>query len=44
MKKMTAFFLVLAALASTASAHHMAKSDNAGVNIVEWSPHLLMEF
>lgn len=42
MKKV--LFLVLAGFLSVASAHHMAKSDAAGVNIVEWSPHLLMEF
>lgn len=42
MKKV--LFLVLAGFLSAANAHHMAQSDAAGVNIVEWSPHLLMEF
>jgi len=44
MKKLIALFLVAGALASNVFAHHMAQSDNAGVNIVEWSPHLTMEF
>lgn len=44
MKKAVLAFLMLAGLASSAFAHHMAKSDSAGVNIVEWSPHLDMEF
>jgi hypothetical protein len=44
MKKIISLALIVSALASTASAHHMAQSDVAGVNIVEWSPHLLMEF
>ena len=44
MKKTASLILIISALASTASAHHMAHSDVAGVNIVEWSPHLLMEF
>lgn len=44
MKKVAAVLLIVGALASNAFAHHMAKSDVAGVNIVEWSPHLLMEF
>lgn len=29
---------------SLASAHHMAKADIAGDEIVEWSPHLDMTF
>ena len=44
MKKLTAILLLAAALASSASAHHMAQSDTAGVNIPESSPHLLMTF
>lgn len=44
MKKITALLLIVGALASNAFAHHMAQSDTAGINIVEWSPHLLMEF
>lgn len=42
MKKI--LILAVAGFLTMASAHHMAKSDVAGVNIVEWSPHLLMEF
>ena len=44
MKKSIALITFLIALSSNAFAHHMAVSDTAGVNIVEWSPHLLMEF
>jgi len=44
MKKALLLFVMIAAMASSAFAHHMAQSDTAGVNIVEWSPHLLMEF
>ncbi|MFY9141970.1 hypothetical protein [Sulfuricurvum sp.] len=44
MKKITAILLMIGALASSASAHHMAQSDTAGIHIIEWSPHLLMEF
>lgn len=44
MKKALLVFVMIAAMSSSAFAHHMAQSDTAGVNIVEWSPHLLMEF
>ncbi len=44
MKKALSLLLIVGALASNAFAHHMAKSDVAGVNIVEWSPHLDMVF
>ena len=44
MKKFTAILLVSLGLASSASAHHMAQNDDAGVNIPESSPHLLMTF
>ena len=44
MKKLTTIALLAIGLASSASAHHMAESDTAGVNIPESSPHLLMTF
>ena len=44
MKELTALFLLEIGLASRASAHHMAESDTAGVNIPDSSPHLLMTF
>ena len=44
MKKLTAILLLTLGLATSASAHHMAQSDIAGVNIPESSPHLLMTF
>lgn len=44
MKKSTTILLLAIGLASSASAHHMAESDTAGVNIAESSPHLLMTF
>ena len=44
MKKIILTFLVAAALAVTASAHHMAVYEDAGIYIPDWSPHLLMEF
>lgn len=44
MKKTALFLLALLAFASNASAHHMARSDMAGIYIDEESPHLLMEF
>ena len=44
MKKLTTLLLLAIGLASSASAHHMAESDIAGVNIPEASPHLLMTF
>ncbi len=44
MKKLAAIILLAIGLVSSASAHHMAQSDTAGVNIPESSPHLLMTF
>ncbi|WP_309494566.1 hypothetical protein [Sulfurovum sp.] len=44
MRKLTTLLLLAIGLASSASAHHMAESDTAGVNIDESSPHLLMTF
>ena len=44
MKKLTMVFLLAIGLASSASAHHMAQYDDAGINIPESSPHLLMTF
>ena len=44
MRKLTAILLLAIGLASSASAHHMAQSDTAGVSIPESSPHLLMTF
>ena len=44
MKKIITAATLLIALSSSAFAHHMAQSDTAGVNIPEFSPHLLMEF
>jgi hypothetical protein len=44
MKKLSLVILLISTFVSSASAHHMAQSDVAGVNIVEWSPHLSMEF
>jgi hypothetical protein len=44
MKKLTTILLLAIGLASSASAHHMAQSDTAGVNIDADSPHLLMTF
>jgi hypothetical protein len=44
MKKFIALTLIVGALASNAFAHHMAAYDDAGVNIPESSPHLLMVF
>ena len=44
MKKLTTILLLAIGLASSASAHHMAVYDDAGVNIPESSPHLLMTF
>jgi hypothetical protein len=42
MKRLTTILLLAIGLASSASAHHMAQSDTAGINIDENSPHLLM--
>jgi len=44
MKKLTTILLLAIGFASSASAHHVAESDTAGVNIDESSPHLLMTF
>ena len=44
MKKLITIVLLAVGLGSSASAHHMAQSDIAGVNIPESSPHLLMTF
>jgi hypothetical protein len=44
MKKLTTMVLLTIGLLSSASAHHMAQTDTAGVNIPESSPHLLMTF
>ena len=44
MKKLTTIILLAIGLVSSVSAHHMAQSDTAGVNIPESSPHLLMTF
>ncbi len=44
MKRLATMLLLAIGLASSASAHHMAQSDTAGVNIPESSPHLLMTF
>ncbi|UFH58576.1 hypothetical protein [Sulfurovum mangrovi] len=44
MKTLFMTLLFVAGLASTLSAHHMAQYEDAGVNIPEDSPHLLMTF
>jgi Spy/CpxP family protein refolding chaperone len=44
MKKLTATLLVLAALASSAFAHHPSPSDNAGGNMSSNSGHLNLVF
>jgi len=44
MKKITATLLVLAALTSTAFAHHPSPSDTAGGNISSNSGHLNLVF
>ena len=44
MKKIITIILLTLGLASSASAHHMAVYEDAGVNIPESSPHLLMTF
>lgn len=44
MKKILTITLMIMALATAASAHHMAQSDTAGVNIPDNSPHLEMVF
>ncbi|WP_268246170.1 hypothetical protein [Candidatus Sulfurimonas marisnigri] len=44
MKKITATLLVLAALASSAFAHHPSPSDTAGGNIADTSGHLDLTF
>ena len=44
MKRLTTILLLAIGFASSASAHHMAEYDDAGVHIPESSPHLLMIF
>ena len=44
MKKIITVISLLVAFSSSAFAHHMAVYEDAGINIPEWSPHLLMEF
>lgn len=44
MKKIFVALLLALGIATSASAHHMAQYDDAGVNIPDSSPHLLMEF
>lgn len=44
MKKIFITLLLAAAMATSASAHHMAANDTAGVSIPDSSPHLEMVF
>ncbi len=44
MKRLTTILLLAVGLASSASAHHMAEYDDAGIYIPDSSPHLLMTF
>lgn len=44
MKKVFITLMILGAVATSVSAHHMAEYEDAGIFISEWSPHLLMEF
>lgn len=44
MKKVSLIFLMIAAMVSSASAHHMAVYEDAGIYIPADSPHLDMEF
>jgi hypothetical protein len=44
MKKMILAALFTIGFSATASAHHMAAYDDAGIYIPDSSPHLLMEF
>lgn len=44
MKKSFTVITLLIALSSSAFAHHMAVYEDAGVNIPDSSPHLLMVF
>ncbi len=44
MKKLLLILAATAMLTSSAFAHHMAVYEDAGVNIPESSPHLLMTF
>ena len=44
MKKLFMTLLLVAGVASTLSAHHMAQYEDAGIYIDEDSPHLLMTF
>lgn len=43
MKKLTAMFLILGALATTAFAHHLSPSDEAGGEMNDNSGHLLLD-
>ncbi len=44
MKKKISIIAMLITLSTNAFGHHMAVYEDAGINIPEWSPHLLMEF
>ncbi len=44
MKKILLAALLTFGFAATASAHHMAEYEDAGIYIPDSSPHLLMEF
>ncbi len=44
MKKSIAVITLLIAFGSSAFAHHMAVYEDAGINIPDSSPHLLMVF
>jgi len=44
MKKIILVTLLTFGITATASAHHMAANPDAGSNIPDSSPHLLMEF
>jgi len=44
MKKVILAALLTAGISSAASAHHLSSNPDAGANIPDWSPHLLMVF
>lgn len=44
MRRLAFTMLFVIGLVSSASAHHMAQYDDAGINIPDSSPHLLREF
>ncbi|WP_345977999.1 hypothetical protein [Sulfurimonas sp. HSL3-7] len=44
MKKLITALLIAGAMAVSASAHHMAAYEDAGIYIPEFSPHLDMVF